>query len=131
MPGESENKEGFLEKLNNRYRLVVLNEETFDEVFSFKLTRTGVYILLSTLFVLPTILTVGIMVFTPLKYYIPGYGDIRQRQEYIRLNMKVDSLENVIGAREHYWNDLKRTLNGDLNRPLDTARMKVPKEDSQ
>lgn len=131
MPGESENKEGFLEKLNNRYRLVVLNEETFDEVFSFKLTRTGIYILLSTLFVLLTILTVGIMVFTPLKYYIPGYGDIRQRQEYIRLNMKVDSLENVIDAREHYWSDLKRTLNGDLNRPLDTARMKVPGEERQ
>lgn len=131
MPGETENKEGFLEKLNDRYRLVVLNEETFDEVFSFKLTRTGIYILLSTFFVLLTILTVGIMVFTPLKYYIPGYGDIRQRQEYIRLNMKVDSLENVIDTRERYWSDLKQVLGGDFNGQLDTVRMKVTGVDSR
>ena len=65
-----------LKRLQNRYRLVVLNEDTFDEVVTFKLTRLSVYIALSTLFVILVGLTVALIVFTPLKLYIPGYGEM-------------------------------------------------------
>ena len=62
------------QRLRNRYRLVVMNDDTYEEVVTFRLSRMSVYIMLSTIFVLLVGLTVALIVFTPLKYYIPGYG---------------------------------------------------------
>ena len=41
-----------LKRLQNRYRLVVMNDDTYEEVVTFKLSRLSVYIVLSTIFVL-------------------------------------------------------------------------------
>jgi type IV secretory pathway component VirB8 len=120
-------KEGLLVKLKNRYRLVILNEETFEEVTSFKLSRLSVYVALSTLFVVLVAITAAIVMFTPLKYYIPGYGDLKQRQEFIQLNMKVDSLQTVMKDREQYWQNVQQVLLGDFNPDkLDTTSLKLP-----
>ena len=40
-----------LKRLRNRYRLVVMNDDTYEEVVTFKLSRLSVYIGLSTIFV--------------------------------------------------------------------------------
>ena len=61
-----------LKRLRNRYRLVVMNDDTYEEVVTFKLNRLSVYIALCTIFVVLVGLTVALIVFTPLKYYIPG-----------------------------------------------------------
>jgi hypothetical protein len=76
-----------LKRLRNRYLLVVMNEDTYEEVVKFRLSRLSVYIILSSTFVLFTILTVALIVFTPIKYYLPGvgYGDARQVREYRQL----------------------------------------------
>lgn len=116
----------FLKKLNNRYRLVLLNDDTFEEVTSFRLTRKGVYTVLCTVVVVMTVLALAIVSFTPLKYYVPGYGNLKARQEYLQLNVKVDSLENLLNVREKYLQDLKKTLGGDMDRQLDTTRLKIP-----
>lgn len=116
----------FLKKLNNRYRLVLLNDDTFEEVTSFRLTRKGVYTVLCTVVVVMIVLALAIVSFTPLKYYVPGYGNLKARQEYLQLNVKVDSLENLLNVREKYLQDLKKTLGGDMGRQLDTTRLKIP-----
>jgi len=116
----------FLKKLNNRYRLVLLNDDTFEEVTSFRLTRKGVYTVLCTVVVVMIVLALAIVSFTPLKYYVPGYGNLKARQEYLQLNVKVDSLENLLNVREKYLQDLKKTLGGDMDRQLDTTRLKIP-----
>ena len=69
-----------LKRLRNRYRLVVMNEDTYEEVVKFRLSRLSVYIVLSSAFVLLTVFTVALIVFTPIKYYLPGvgYGDAKQ-----------------------------------------------------
>ena len=56
----------------NRYRLVVMNDDTYEEVVTFKLTRLSVYISMSTIFVLMVGFPVALLFFTPLKYYIAG-----------------------------------------------------------
>ena len=43
-----------LKRLRNRYRLVVMNDDSYEEVVTFKLSRLSVYIGLSTIFVLLT-----------------------------------------------------------------------------
>ncbi|PYD07349.1 hypothetical protein DND47_31035, partial [Pseudomonas syringae pv. syringae] len=85
-----------LKQLQNRYRLVVMNDDTYEEVVTFKLSRMSVYVTLSTIFVILTGLTVALIVFTPLRLYIPGYGDVNATKELRELKIKTDSLEQAV-----------------------------------
>jgi len=117
-------------RLQNRYRLVVMNDDTYEEVVTFKLSRLSVYIGLSTIFVLLVSLTVALLVYTPLKYYIPGYGSGREnRAELQVLKMRTDSLEQALQYKDRYMLDLKKVLNGDAAVPRDTTSLQVPKHD--
>src|ERR1700755_2699310 len=91
-----------LKRLRNRYRLVVMNDDTYEEVVTFKLSRLSVYIMLSTIFVLLVGLTVALIVFTPLKYYIPGYDDLGADREYRQLKYVTDSLEKQVSYQSQY-----------------------------
>jgi hypothetical protein len=117
-----------LKRLQNRYRLVVMNEDTYEEVVKFKLNRLSVYIALSTLFVLLTGLTVALIVFTPLKYYLPGvgYGNSKQAKEYRILKMRTDSIESALGYKQKYFNDLQKVLQGNVPK-RDTVQLNLPK----
>ncbi len=117
-----------LKRLRNRYRLVVMNEDTYEEVVKFKLTRLSVYIALSTLFVLLIGLTVTLIVFTPLKYYLPGvgYGNAKQIKEYRMLKIRTDSIEQALEYKQKYLNDLTKVLQGNVPK-LDTNKLDIPK----
>jgi hypothetical protein len=115
-----------LKRLRNRYRLVIMNDDTYEEVVTFKLSRLSVYILLSTIFVVLTGLTVGLIVFTPLKNYIPGYGDINTSKELRELKMRTDSLEQSMIQKDQYLNSLKSVLQGSTTVKLDTTSINVP-----
>jgi hypothetical protein len=120
-----------LKRLRNRYRLVVMNEDTYEEVVKFKLNRLSVYIALSTLFVLLVGLTVALIVFTPLKYYLPGvgYGNAKQIKEYRVLKMRTDSIEQALQYKQKYINDLQKVLQGNVAR-LDTNKLDIPKAEN-
>jgi hypothetical protein len=115
-----------LKRLRNRYRLVVMNDDTYEEVVTFKLSRLSVYIVLSTIFVLLTGLTVALIVFTPLKLYIPGYGDINATKELRDLKMKTDSLETAMKYKDQYLQSMKSVLQGDASIKLDTTILDIP-----
>src|SRR5258705_13798684 len=102
-----------LKRLRNRYRLVVMNDDTYEEVVTFKLSRLSVYIGLSTIFVLLVGLTVALIVFTPLKYYIPGYDDLKIGREYKQMKYRVDSLEKQVIYQAQYINGIKKVLRND------------------
>jgi hypothetical protein len=118
-----------LQRLRNRYRLVIMNDDTYEEVVTFKLSRLSVYIGLSTIFVLLVGLTVALIVFTPLKYYIPGYDDLKIGREYKQMKYRVDSLEKQVIYQTQYINGIKKVLNGDVTIKLDTMALKVPKDE--
>ena len=117
-----------LKRLRNRYRLVVMNEDTYEEVVKFRLSRLSVYIVLSSVFVLLTILTVALIVFTPIKYYLPGvgYGDAKQIREFRQLKIRTDSMENALKYKQRYFDDLKKVLEGKVS-DLDTNKLNLPK----
>lgn len=118
-----------LKRLRNRYRLVVMNDDTYEEVVTFKLSRLSVYIALSTIFVLLVGLTVALIVFTPLKYYIPGYDDLKIGREYQQIKYTTDSLEKQIHYQAQYIKGLQKVLKGDVAVNLDTTRIEVPKDE--
>jgi hypothetical protein len=113
-----------LKRLRNRYRLVVMNEDTYEEVVAFKLSRVSVYIALSTLFVVLVGLTVALIAFTPLKLYIPGYSDAKQVKEYKGLQVKADSIERTLIYKQQYIDNIQRVLKGELNKQ-DTTPLKL------
>ncbi len=104
----------FKRKLLHKYRLVILNEETFEERFSFKLNRLNVFVF-STLFALFLILaTTVIIAFTPLREYIPGYSSTQLKRTATALVYKTDSLQRVIDLNEQYLASIKKVLTGDV-----------------
>ena len=119
-----------LKRLQNRYRLVVMNDDTYEEVVTFKLSRMSVYITLSTIFVLLTGLTVALIVFTPLRLYIPGYGEVNATNELRELKMRTDSLEQSVRYKDQYLNNLKSVLQGNVTVNLDTTALTIPKTEN-
>jgi hypothetical protein len=116
-------------RLRNRYRLVVMNDDTYEEVVTFKLSRLSVYVLLSAIFVILVGLTVALIVFTPLKYYIPGYDDLKIGRDYRQLKYRTDSLEQQVDYQARYIEGVKRVLKGDVAVKLDTTSIKLPKDE--
>lgn len=118
-----------LKRLRNRYRLVILNDDTYEEVITFRLSRMSVYVVFSTLFVLLTGLTVALITFTPLKYYIPGYGNAKVGREYRELKYVTDSLEKQLTYQAQYINGIKQVLSGNTPLKLDTTQLQVPNDE--
>lgn len=116
-----------LKRLQNRYRLVVMNDDTYEEVVTFKLSRRTVYVTLCTIFVLVTGLTVALIVFTPLKLYIPGYGDVNSTRELRELKIRTDSLEQAVVNKDRYLNNIKMVLQGNVDTQLDTVTLDIPR----
>ncbi len=119
--------ENTLKRLSNQYRLVIMNDDTYEEVVTFKLTRLSVYVGFSTIFVLLVSMSVALVVFTPLKYYVPGYGSRESRAELQLLKIRTDSLEQSIQFKEQYLESLKKVLNGTAPTQRDTVAIPVPK----
>jgi hypothetical protein len=117
-----------LKRLRNRYRLVVMNEDTYEEVVKFKLSRLSVYIAVCSLFVTLIGLTVALIVFTPLKYYLPGvgYGNSKQLKEYRTLKLRADSIEKALQYKQRYVEDLQKVLQGNVVK-MDTTKLVLPK----
>ncbi|MEO6610887.1 MAG: hypothetical protein ABIT05_11105 [Chitinophagaceae bacterium] len=117
-----------LKRLRNRYRLVVMNDDTYEEVVTFKLSRLSVYVMLSTIFVLLVGLTVALIVFTPLKYYIPGAStDYKTAMELRQLKYRVDAADKENAYKAQYIDGIKKALAGNTAVLLDTTKLNVPK----
>jgi murein DD-endopeptidase MepM/ murein hydrolase activator NlpD len=102
------------ERLKDTYRLVILNNETFQEVGSYKLTLLNVYIALSMLIVVVTTLVVLAMAFTPIRRLIPGYAGGSDHAQMVKLYHDLDSLEQLTQAQERYNEGFRRMLVGEV-----------------
>lgn len=98
----------------SHYLMVIVNEETFEEQFQFRLSRLNV-IIASTLLI--TTLSVGIFLiiaYTSVKEYIPGYDSSEIRKNAIENLFMADSLINIYDKNNKYLNSVREVLNGDL-----------------
>jgi len=106
-----------------------MNDDTYEEVVTFKLSRFSVYVALSSIFVLLVGLTVALIVFTPVKYYIPGYGSAKIDREYRQLKYAYDSLDKATLLQAQYINSLQKVFSGAEPVKLDTTSIQVPKDE--
>jgi len=102
------------QKLLHKYRLVILNENTFEEKISFKLNRLNVFVT-GTLFIIVLIcLTTLLIAFTPLREYIPGYSSTKLKRQATELTYKTDSLVTVLDYTNRYLENIRLVLKGDI-----------------
>ncbi|WP_372765930.1 M23 family metallopeptidase [Lutibacter sp.] len=104
----------FKQKLINKYRLVVLNEDTFEEKLSFNLTRLNVFIFGTLFSVLLIVSTIFLIAFTSLREYIPGYSSTKLKRDATQLVYKVDSLNQVLEVNNLYIQKVKDLLTGKI-----------------
>ena len=106
-----------------------MNDDTFEEVIKFRLSRLSVYIVMSAIFLLMVGLTVALLILTPLKFYIPGYGKTENKTELQLLKIRTDSLQQALEYKKQYMESIKKVLGGDNIIKKDTVMLKVPKTD--
>lgn len=101
-------------KLLHKYRLVILNESTFEEKISFKLSRLNVFVT-GSLFMIALIgLTILLIAFTPLREYIPGYSSTKLKRQATELTYKTDSLVRTLNYTNRYLDNIRMVLKGDI-----------------
>lgn len=101
-------------KLFTKNRLVILNEETFEELFSFKLNLMNVFISVTIGAILLISFTTYIIAFTPLREFIPGYSSSKLKKDATELALKSDSLTLALQQNEAYIKSIQKVLTGDL-----------------
>jgi hypothetical protein len=114
MATEKENKRKFIDRIRHRYRLVIMNDDTFEENFSLRLTPLGFFILLGSVTIVMVMLVTSLIAFTPLREYVPGYADVGMRRDLIRLTLRSDSLEQALIERNAFMQNIGSVLNGDI-----------------
>ncbi|MEN9876749.1 MAG: hypothetical protein RLZZ529_1746 [Bacteroidota bacterium] len=107
-------KQQLKENLFNKRRLIILNEDTFEETFSLKLTLMNVFVVLGLGAIFIIFVTTFIIAFTPLREFIPGYSSSKLKRDATELALKSDSLTRAIEYNEAYIKSLKKVLTGEL-----------------
>jgi murein DD-endopeptidase MepM/ murein hydrolase activator NlpD len=107
-------KNSILQRLRHRFRLVIMNDDTFEEKFSLRLTPLGFLILIGAITIVMTMLVTSLIAFTPLREYIPGYADVGMRRELITLALKADSVEQALIESNAFNENLKNVLSGNI-----------------
>ena len=112
-------------KLTNKYRMVLLNEDTFEEVGNIRLTRLNLIALFGIVLILLIAVIFSLVAYTNIRELIPGYPDAAMRQNIRQNAMKVDSLEYEQVIRDQYFDNLKRIISGEMpeNYMNDTSGM--------
>lgn len=111
---EEKDKKKILKRLLHRYRLVVMNDDTFEENLSLRLTPLGLFISVGSITIVMIMLVTSLIAFTPLREYIPGYADVGVRRELINLAMRSDSLEKALTQQTLFTANLTNVLQGNI-----------------
>ena len=102
----------FTNQLRSKYRLVILNDNSFAEKFSLRLSPLSLIILIGSVTILMTAIVISLVAFTPLWEYIPGYGNVNDRKDILLISSKADSLEGTLAAKDWYLNNLIAVFSG-------------------
>jgi hypothetical protein len=114
MSGKRLKRKKLKENLFNKRRLIILNEDTFEETFSLKLTMMNVFVVASIGAIILISITTLIIAFTPLREYIPGYSSSKLKKDATVLALKSDSLTIALKKNEAYIQSIQKVLNGEL-----------------
>ena len=109
---EKKKKKKLIHRLNNKYRLIIYNDKTFEELFWIRLSRLNLFTVLGISAIILITIVVSVVAYTPLREFIPGYPNGEMTSK-IKLNsIKVDSLEHELQRRDKYFENIKNIIEG-------------------
>ena len=114
MDEQVKKERSIFKKLRDPYRMVIINEETFEEQIHFRVSRLRVILLFIIIF---TFFGTGVFMsiaYTPLKEYIPGYDSSELRQKAIQNLFKTDSLIEKYNQNIQYLNAVRAVLSEEV-----------------
>lgn len=109
----------FGSRLLRKYRLTIHNENKLKNVLGFYISPLWVILSLFFSFLLVAGVLYLIVVFTPVGSLLPGYMTDNTKEEFIRNNIRIDSLMNEIEKQDRYLANIKSILSGDIS--IDTT----------
>ena len=98
----------FFKRINTPYDLRIRNAIDGEEMLHLALTKKSIYLIISTFLVASFILVSLLFLFTPIKYYIPGYETNASRKKLIQLHTKIEELEQ----EQRGYNKMVRNVGG-------------------
>ena len=108
------NKISFWKRLRNKYRISVINEQTLAERWYLHLSAWGAIVVIALLFLLSMALFSLVILYTPVKNYLPGYSeDIRQ--QLIDESARVDSIGQSLELQRQYLNIIQQVMAGEVH----------------
>ncbi len=105
-------KRKYIEKLKSKYRFTIRNDETLEEVWTFRLSQFNVITFFGGAAILIVILVIVLIAFTPIREFIPGYPNVNTRRNIVVNALRVDSLEKELRQWKGYYNNINNILNG-------------------
>lgn len=101
-------------RLKEKYKLVVLNDNTFEEKISFRASLWYLIIGTAAFAIILVFLTLVIIKGTPLKHYLMGVSDVSSQREIVNAHLKIDSLTKLTEQNDVYLENIKRVINGEI-----------------
>lgn len=105
-------------RLRDKFRFVILNDNTFEELLTLKLSFMNMFVYGFVVIVLTIFGTTVLISFTALREFIPGHTSSNMRREALELSRRADSLEYALEANNKYIASITRILSGE---PIDTV----------
>ena len=104
-----------IQRLLNRYRVVVINETTFEEKFFFRVSQLNITLLICLFISFIIIGSFFMIAYTPIKEFIPGYTSTILRKEAIKNSFLLDSLSVEFKKQERFINSMRIAITGETN----------------
>jgi murein DD-endopeptidase MepM/ murein hydrolase activator NlpD len=106
-------KSSLLKKLNSKYKLAIFNEQTYEEVFVFRLSRLNAFTMVGAFGIVLIVLVTLLIAFTSLREFIPGYPSPNERLLIVRNAQRADSLSFEIQRQVRFIENMQARLRGE------------------
>lgn len=110
----------FWSRVRFKYKLTFINEDTLEEVWTFRLSQLSAFAVLLVFAFALVFVTAFIIIKTPIRNYLPGYLDVEVRKEIVQNALRADSLERMLEIQHVYLENVARIIGGEV--PLDSIR---------
>lgn len=112
MDERKKSKKSLLKHFFYNYKIVISNEDTFEERLSFKLSKINVISILFSFSAVLIAFTVILVFYTSLREYVPGYSPPEFYETSKYLTKKTDSLEKALDINNRFYRSIENVLMG-------------------
>ncbi len=120
-------KRSLWQRMRYKYRLTLVNEETLQVRWHLQMSWLRAALLGGMVFLIALALCSVLILFTPLRTYLPGGMNDDERQFLLDESMRLDSLQQQVERQTRYLESVRVAISGEARQdstpPLDSMRV--------